>query len=168
MRSAWKFRQNDYGRPEIANARSGRPLHFNLSHTAGAVVTAISHIAEIGVDLENMERKVEAVPIAQSQFAPSEVEDLIALDDTARQRRFYEYWTLKEAYAKAQGLGLSLPTNQFWFSLNEGNDITLEMSSQSDTSGWQFRQFRFRSKYQGALAVYSHESARIVFRSVRL
>ena len=55
--------------------------------------------------------------LPERHFAPDEVRDLRALPAADQARVFFDYWTLKEAYIKARGLGLALPLDQFAFAL---------------------------------------------------
>src|SRR5579859_7261822 len=110
----WTFSTNHYGRPEIAGPHRGSPLRFNLSHTRGCVVSAFTRGRAVGIDVENRERKVDALAVARHSFAPREVQDVEALSGEKLRSRFFEYWTLKEAFIKAHGKGLSIPLKDFW------------------------------------------------------
>lgn len=68
----------------------------------------------VGVDVEDASRPAP-LEIAERYFVPGERRDIFATDPDQRTRRFFEYWTLKEAYVKACGLGLSLPLDRFEF-----------------------------------------------------
>ncbi len=59
--TGWRFVQNGYGKPEIAQPRTDPPLRFNLSHTRGMAALAVTLGREIGVDVENCRRKIDAV-----------------------------------------------------------------------------------------------------------
>lgn len=113
----WRFEINRYGCPFIVAAQAGTPrLHFNLSHTAGLVAVAVTRGHDVGVDVERADRVVRE-PIAERHFAAEEVRDLLALPEAAQPRAFFEYWTLKEAYIKARGMGLAIPLGDFAFRL---------------------------------------------------
>ena len=72
---------------------------------------------DIGCDVENTQRTSDVMSIAKYSFSESEVNDL-TLQPTAQQTsRFFDYWTLKESYIKAWGLGLSIPLKDFSFTL---------------------------------------------------
>ena len=111
----WVFRPGPHGRPEIAYPETPG-LRFNLSHTAGLVACLVGRDRTVGVDVENTTREAEYFDLAQRYFAPAEVAQLRALPPTEQRARFFQMWTLKEAYVKARGLGLSLPLDHFAFS----------------------------------------------------
>ncbi len=94
-----------------------------------------------GVDVEHCARTVSPLELAPTVFAEAELARLAAETDAAAQReRFFAYWTLKEAYIKARGLGLALPLKSFSFRVETGEAPCL-LHSASDNefaSGWLF------------------------------
>lgn len=115
---SWQFVANPYGRPEIQAPLGATRLRFDLSHTAGQIVCLVAVEREIGVDVEDVTRAGSiGTEIAARFFSPREVTDLLSLPVEARPSRFFDFWTLKEAYIKARGLGLHLPLDQFSFHL---------------------------------------------------
>ncbi len=150
----WSFRTNAYGRPEVLGERGSR-LRFNLSHTDGMAVVAVALDEEVGVDVEDSQRQGETVGLADHYFAPAEVVALRALPVDLQQERFFDYWTLKEAYIKARGMGLSLPLEQFAFELRPGQPprISFDPRLVDDPEGWQFVQLRPSARHLAALAV---------------
>jgi 4'-phosphopantetheinyl transferase len=138
----WKFIANVHGRPEILDRPDGAPdLRFNISHTDGLIACAVTIGREVGVDVENIGRRL-LHDVAGRHFAPGEVTDLRALPEDEQQRVFFDYWTLKEAYIKARGFGLALPLGDFAFKLNPPRPpvITFEPSLEDDPDTWQFLQ----------------------------
>lgn len=105
----------------VQRAPQGKPfftdypnIHFNLSHSAGQIVCAISDLP-VGIDIQQeIPRKLT---IANRFFHAREVEFLSTLDTRARQTAFYQLWVLKEAYLKAIGEGLHKPLSDFCISL---------------------------------------------------
>jgi 4'-phosphopantetheinyl transferase len=150
---AWSFVTNDYGCPRVKEG--GPRLSFNLSHTDGMAVVAVARDTEVGVDVEDTLRSGETVGLADRFFAPSEVSALRALAVERQRERFFEYWTLKEAYIKARGMGLSLPLEQFAFELQPGAQprIRFDPRLRDDPESWQFFQLRPSARHQAALAV---------------
>ncbi len=151
--AALAFEADRYGRPSLSDP-AGRDLSFNISHTKGLVVCALSREPELGVDVEDATRVVDR-DVARRFFSPSEADALDALPPDARPARFYEYWTLKEAYIKARGMGMSLPLDGFSMQLADGRPpgITFEASIDDDPGTWQFAQFRPTPRHLLAVAV---------------
>ncbi|MEA1652629.1 4'-phosphopantetheinyl transferase superfamily protein [Nitrospirillum sp. BR 11164] len=100
------------GKPGLVGAPVG--LDFNLSHTDGLVACAVTLDAgtRIGVDVERGDRRIGA-EVATAMFAPEELAWLDARPAGRGGPDLVTFWTLKEAYIKALGLGLSLPTDSF-------------------------------------------------------
>jgi 4'-phosphopantetheinyl transferase len=113
----WRFVTNAHGKPRLAPETGGAPLSFNLSHTAGIAVLAVTRGAEIGLDVERTDRRVQALRLAERFFSPGEAAALAALPPEAMRERFFHHWTLKEACLKALGRGLSLPIHSIAFAL---------------------------------------------------
>lgn len=111
----WEFALNEYGKPHLANPPPNVDLRFNLSHTNGLAVLALTCNRELGVDVEYLGRQETNADIAERFFAPEEVLDFIAQPEQQKSARFLEYWTLKESYIKAIGMGLSCPLESFAF-----------------------------------------------------
>jgi 4'-phosphopantetheinyl transferase len=151
----WRFAKNAYGRPEIAHPQGILPLGFNLSHTDGLIVCLVALDREVGVDVEDTERPGMTVEIANQFFSPAEVKALQALPVSAQRHRFFEYWTLKEAYIKARGMGVSLPLEQFSFHLKAGRPVRISFDPrlQDDPLSWQFVQFRPTPRHMMAVAI---------------
>lgn len=116
----WIFATGEHGRPEISGPEGAPPLRFNLSHTRGLVACAVTREAQIGVDVESGARRGRLLKVAERFFGESELRALRALAPEQQKRRFLEYWTLKEAYLKARGSGISLPLRGFQFEIHEG------------------------------------------------
>lgn len=101
------FNRVGKGRPELVSTE-GSGLSFNLSHAHQAVVLAVSRDSVVGVDIECLSRRLsDPLALAASHFSPSEYQDLSTVDPGLLRQRFFAYWTLKEAYIKARGLGIA-------------------------------------------------------------
>ncbi|MGH9383312.1 MAG: 4'-phosphopantetheinyl transferase family protein [Vicinamibacterales bacterium] len=153
--AAWRFIANDHGRPEVLDRPAGvADLRFNLSHTHGLIACAVTVGREVGVDVEDITRDVTH-DVAGRFFAPREVADLRSLPSADQERVFFDYWTLKEAYIKARGLGLSLPLSDFAFCLRPPAlpTIAFEPTIRDDPASWQFFQTSPTPKHRLGLAV---------------
>ena len=134
----WRFLLNPYGRPELPDP-GDPPLRFSLSHCRGCVAAACVAGREIGVDVERVDRECDFAGIARSSFAPEESDVVQASEGAARRRVFFEYWTLKEAYIKARGMGLSLPLAEFSFTFDPPR-IRFGARLADDSERWRFWQ----------------------------
>jgi 4'-phosphopantetheinyl transferase len=135
--SDWSFDAGHYGRPFIAAPAS--PLHFSLSHADGCVACVVSRHEAVGVDVETVSRRVAPLSTAHRFFAPEELETLRRLPEPAAIDRFFDYWTLKEAYLKARGFGLNLPLDAFAMQVSrEAIAISFKSGIADDPRGWRF------------------------------
>ena len=153
---AWRFAEADHGKPFLVGPPSLPPIHFNLSNTQGLVVCAVSLWHEgLGVDAEFMGRTGETVSIANHFFSALETEALLALPEQRQDERFFSYWTLKESYIKARGLGLALPLDQFSFLLDAGDGIRIRFDPRlsDEPSRWRFELLRASANHLIAVGV---------------
>lgn len=107
--SAWEFSSGPHGKPFL---RSFPSLHFNLSHCDGLVACALSQTVEVGLDVERVTRDAP-IELAQRYFAVEEEQWLKELPPSARHTGFFQLWTMKEAFIKATGDGLSQSLQDF-------------------------------------------------------
>ena len=111
----WQLIIDAHGRPELAMRPAHVPdLRFNLSHTNGLVACAVTVGRELGIDVEHIGRPLN-FDVPERFFSQQEVEELRSLPKIDQRTVFFDYWTLKEAYIKARGLGLALPLRHFTF-----------------------------------------------------
>ena len=130
------------GRPEIEAPLIGSALRFNISHTRGLVACVVTLKVDCGVDVETLDRVVDIGLLADSVLAPTEHSWLLSAPASRRNELFLSYWTLKEAYAKARGLGLHMPFNKCAFEFSsEGLLAHFDASLNDDETEWQFAQW---------------------------
>jgi 4'-phosphopantetheinyl transferase len=147
--TAWRFSRNAGGRPAIHN-REAAGIDFNISHTGSRILLGIAADVAIGVDIEHCRRELPALKIADRFFSPAEADYLRACGDAERLEQFFRFWTLKESYAKAHGLGLSLPLDEISFRrLCEARLIV----SAHDAASWRFWQYRPDNNYVVAICL---------------
>lgn len=105
-----------WGKPAL---RCGA-VAFNLSHSGPLAVLAISRSGPVGIDVERIDRTVDVDRLSENCFLPAECAVLNALEPEARQRRFFAFWTAKEAVMKRTGQGMSLPPLEIALQLEQG------------------------------------------------
>jgi 4'-phosphopantetheinyl transferase len=86
----------------------GQTLSFNLSHSGGVAVYAFALNHPVGIDVEMIRPMPDLDQLAARFFAENERKFLQAIEPQERTKPFLQYWTRKEAYLKAIGLGLSI------------------------------------------------------------
>lgn len=135
--ASWVFRTNAYGKPETDPPRG---LAFNVSNCPGLVVCLIAREREVGVDAEAEKRAPELLELAGEVFSAQERAQLDALAPGERPRRALDLWTLKEAYTKARGMGLSLPLKQISFLFDRDGGVRLELDPalHDQAARWRF------------------------------
>ena len=153
---AWAFCSEELGRPEIApDSTSGDCIRFNLSHTSGLAACVITRDVDIGIDVECLDRPVDAASIAPRYFSPYEVQQLGKVPEAERETRFLEYWTLKEAYVKARGGGLSIPLDTFYFHSDQDGEWRIGFDSdESQPDEWQFTCMRPTPNHIMSIAIH--------------
>lgn len=115
-----------YGKPYLADYPD---IFFNLSHSEG-ITACIVDRSECGVDCERVR---EYRPnVMKRAFSEAERAAVEAAPESERNLIFFILWTLKEAYIKAIGMGLSFPLEKAEFSIVDG-----EISSSIE--GYEFR-----------------------------
>lgn len=105
------FQQGANGKPQLADSPAHPPLSFNLSHTRGMVACALTLGGNCGIDVESIRPMKQLEDVAETVFSADELQHLTRTgsDDAARLPLFFKLWTLKEAYIKTTGLGMSAP-----------------------------------------------------------
>lgn len=144
-----------YRKPTLCSESSPDAIRFNLSHSHGAALYALTRGREVGVDLELIRGDVKADQIAEQFFSRNEITALRTLPPSLRRHAFFLCWTRKEAYIKARGDGLTMPLDQFDVSLIPGEPATLLSTRpvSDEALKWSLRNLTPASDYAAALAV---------------
>lgn len=103
-----EFQYGANGKPSLSNVSE---LHFNLSHSHGCALLAISDHRNVGIDLERIDPATEIESISSRFFTSGECREMLALNPEHRRLRFFDLWCCKEAYLKAVGTGISAGLN---------------------------------------------------------
>lgn len=156
--------QGALGRPELAPAHDPHDLCFNLSHTAGLAVFAIGRRRSIGVDVEAVDRRAPSPGVIERALRPREVERVLRTDGHERTAAFLHYWTVKEAYAKALGVGLALDLREVGV---DGSADRPRLDLPGGPEEWCVRRLRLRTGFVGAV-VADGEPWRMRLRELRL
>ena len=152
----WQFARSAHGRPEIVGPERAPRLRFNLSNTRSLIACLVAREREVGVDVEDLDRAGETVALAERFFSPAEAAALRALPPAEQRTRFLQLWTLKEAYIKARGLGLSLPLDAFSIQLDDPAEIGISFDHRiaDQPAEWQFSLLRPSPRHLLATAIH--------------
>ncbi|AFZ46644.1 4'-phosphopantetheinyl transferase [Cyanobacterium stanieri PCC 7202] len=146
------FDYNQKGKPFLKDYPH---LHFNLSHTDNLIVYGISdHL--MGIDIENINKKVKFQELAQRFFCPSEYILMNQINPENEAKLFYTLWTAKEAYLKAIGEGLSGGLDSIELSYNFQNE-DVEITSAKIREEWQIKNCKINDNYLVSVAIKSKD-----------
>lgn len=151
----WLFASNGYGKPEVAAPAEFRDLRFNLSHTTGLAVCAVTRGRAVGVDAECLDRRVGSPGSLANYLSREEELRLGRLPASERAAAFLETWTLKEAYLKCVGVGLSMPLTAFAVQPDDrgGASVRFTPATLDDPARIQFKRFGVGTGHIVATAV---------------
>ncbi len=153
------FKKNPQGKPQLAGTHQSSGIEFSIAHSGDLVLAAFARGAELGVDVEAIDRAADHEKLARRFFAPEESEALMTLLPADRPAAFMRAWTRKEAYIKARGLGLSIPLDSFHVPLLPGAPcaITWVRDAPGEAAQWQLCDLQPDARHAAALAVRAAE-----------
>ena len=154
-----RFRYGAHGKPVLAEGSAKDCIRFNLSHSNGCALLAMTRGRELGIDLERLRPGFANEEIAERFFSPAEVSVLRSLPEEDQEQGFFNCWTRKEAYIKAKGDGLSMPLDKFEVSLAPGDPVALLATrpNKKEASRWSLRELAPWPGYAAALCVQGHD-----------
>ena len=130
---SWHFEYGMHGKPLVTERGD---LHFNLSHCKGLVACALRHDGPVGIDVEFINRPAP-LEVVRHYFSPSEAAWWLVQPETMKNKAFFKIWTMKEAFVKATGDGLSRPLRDFSVCV-ENLTLLPQGDFQSETQSWSF------------------------------
>ena len=102
------FATTQHGKPYLVKSPE---FYFNHSHSQKNYVLATStNMQDLGVDIEDLDRKVRFEALAAHAFHPNELQHWNELEQD--RDYWFKVWTTKEAVLKASGLGIHLNLNE--------------------------------------------------------
>jgi 4'-phosphopantetheinyl transferase len=150
-----RFTYNAHGKPAVSDDQNDRALNFNLSHSAGLIVYAVTRGRNVGIDIEYICEDFASLEIAEHFFSRDEFEALKAVAGDQRAKAFFNCWSRKESYIKAIGTGVSYPLDGFTVSLTP--DVTPALlkvdADTAEASRWNMYELDVGEGYAAALIV---------------
>ncbi|MES2822677.1 MAG: 4'-phosphopantetheinyl transferase superfamily protein [Pseudomonadota bacterium] len=149
------------GKPYLTNAPL--PIVFNLSHSHNMAILAVGMDHAVGVDIEITTRRRSQHSIAERYFHPTETATFKQLADTEQCKYFFQLWTLKEAFLKATGAGISGGLDKTAFNFHDEDirsshiQVAIAPELKTRAEAWQFYQTFITADYCVALARNSEQ-----------
>ncbi len=140
------FVYNRHGKPSISQSPPGPEVRFNVSHSGGWALQAVTRDSEVGIDIERINSSFVRERVPEHFFSPREVAQLRALPEDRQTAAFFRCWTRKEAYIKARGLGMALPLDSFDVSLGPDDPPALLRAG-----NWSVQDFPVPAGYAAAV-----------------
>ncbi len=147
-----EFLRTGKGKPYLPHSN----VYFSLSHSGDWALIAVATVELIGVDVEMVSATRDLCGIAESYYHPQEFARLRNLKGEVQADYFFRLWTLKEAFFKATGNGISGGLEKIAFEL-AGDRICSQIAAElcSNTDEWQFHQWALSAQVYCALASQS-------------
>ena len=157
------FENGIQGKPAVSK---NRQFDFNLTHSEGMAVVAVTTGCALGIDLERLRSIPDIEEIAGRYFCPEEAAEILPLAPAERDRAFFRCWTRKEAYIKAIGDGLSCPLDSFQVTIQADMPARLVhiAGDRAAAARWTLHDLSLASDYIAALAYPDRQRAVSVFR----
>jgi 4'-phosphopantetheinyl transferase len=158
-----RFEYTPKGKPFLTQGN----IRFSLSHSSHWAVLAVGRQDWLGVDIEASRSTRDLLGIAQSFFHPDEFQQLQSIPEPEQANYFYRLWTLKEAFLKALGTGISAGLEKMHFYWDDGLIkivVSPELNCGNLPAGqmdWQFYQTTIAPEVHCALAYQADIPARI-------
>lgn len=149
------------GKPALTGAS---PLRFNLTHAGDRAALAVAWEREVGIDLEPIAPELDLPPFLAVACTPAETARIEALPPSERVAAFLTLWTIKEAYLKAIGAGLSREPRAIAIDLSpDGRAVVHDSRMESGSPRWSPRLLGAGTGWVAALAVDGAEPEISVF-----
>lgn len=154
--AAARFVVDPGGKPRLDPGWTATPLAFNLSHSRGRALVAVTLEREVGVDVERLRRDLPIERLAARFFSPREAAALRSTPESVRPAAFFACWTRKEAFVKATGAGIfRQPLHAFVVSVEPGaGPVPLEIPGHHEEAGrWRLESLDVGPGWAAAVAV---------------
>ena len=164
----WRFAENEFGKPCIAAKCCTLGLHFSVSSSSDLAVCIVAREPLSGVDVEDT-HKPDAMEASELILSAEERIYLEQLPPHKRKHALLQYWTLKEAYLKARGIGLTLPLGDISFHRQRPTIlVSLSKAIVHDPKGWRFQQYLLFNRYLTATAISGDTDSAMKNNAARL
>jgi 4'-phosphopantetheinyl transferase len=149
-----QFSYSSLGKPSLVSSTTQDSVCFNVSHSKNTALFAIAHNCDLGIDIEYIRSISDLDQLVKRFFSSGEYKIIHSLSGNKKKEVFFNMWTMKEAYLKATGEGLSgLEHVEVCF---DSEIKTSLMRAGCPLSGCSVHQFKPAPGYTGAMVVKKH------------
>ena len=143
------------GKPRLAAEHNERGIAFNVSHSRGEALIAITVGGAVGVDIEKIHPAADWPRLAKRFFSPAEQAALHECPEAERARAFFACWTRKEAVIKAAGGGLPADLHSVTVTVGPGRPARLLRfgADENAPADWALQDLAAKEGYAAALAL---------------
>jgi len=149
--SELEFRYNCYGKPFLNPKVTPACLEFNLTHSDGIALYAISTKRPLGIDIERSRPPLPNFNALSDLFSIEEISFLNQLSHKEQQNMFFRLWTRKEAYSKALGQGLRLSLSKLDFLTNVHDEGSKAIPLNGPLGRWSIRDLTIEDSHVAAV-----------------
>lgn len=146
-----RFALGDKGKPRLVGSEPDRGLVFNVSHSGGLGLIALSADTALGVDVERRRAMANQDGMAERCFAPDELNWWRALPEPLQQTAFFDLWSCKEAFVKATGEGIALGLEACAVDLRETPRLLAIPPGFGAAGGWRLAMLDLEADYASAV-----------------
>ena len=150
-----EFAYGEHGKPSLQPPWSDSGYGFSLSHSANRALLVVTRHRELGCDLEAHRSLRYGPAVAKRFFSPGENVELSRVDGARWAENFFRIWTLKEAFVKALGAGLTFPTRDFTVTLDDSvsNRLIAVKREPNALDRWQLEPVAVEDGFTAAVCV---------------
>lgn len=159
--------EGEHGKPSLQDYPW---LQYSTSHTKTDIVFAITCHDRLGIDIETLRPTKDYLDLAKRFFSPTEYAYLSTLSEQDGKQAFIKLWTVKEAFVKAVGFGLSYPLSDFTVVFTDEKPIIhdkAQIKESSQASDWQCYTWSFDGDTDVSLVIES-KSKQLLFGTLNI
>lgn len=139
------------GKPALGGTKAR--LTFNVSHSGPHMLIGVTSERQIGVDVQVIKPGTKCVDLARRFFSTAEQKLLASVQPVQLERAFFDLWTLKEAWLKGTGAGISAGLDRFTIDAMTDPPRLASAEVHSAPPAWQFRRLTVAPDACAAIAV---------------
>jgi len=143
--AAIQLNKHEKGKPFTSDDPS---LCFNMSNSGNYVVYIFSRAGEVGIDIEKIRTLPDLDELIDKNFSSKE-KIFICENSESKGKRFFKFWTVKEAYLKAIGEGMRLAPDNLEFTFANDRYELDAVKGIFEQEDWFFADLHISDDYAG-------------------